>query len=101
MARQCLFSRLILYVNRVGMTMLYMCIEYHIYVNMHHMSAQGVDERMLNVHYYKCTLLLVLLMIICRPARFGGTEGGGWRCEEVGVCVCVCVGGGGGSFSLF
>ena len=32
--------------------MLYMCIEYHIYVNTYHVSAQGVDERMINVHYY-------------------------------------------------
>ena len=32
--------------------MLYMCIEYHIWVNIYHMSAQGVDERMINVHYY-------------------------------------------------
>ena len=32
--------------------MLYMCIEYHISVNMYHVSAQGVDERMINVHYY-------------------------------------------------
>ena len=34
--------------------MLYMCIEYHIQVNMYHVSAQGVDERMINVHlsYY-------------------------------------------------
>ena len=29
-----------------------MCIEYHIEVNMYHMNAQGVDERMINVHYY-------------------------------------------------
>ena len=29
-----------------------MCIEYHIYVDMYHVSAQGVDERMINVHYY-------------------------------------------------
>ena len=29
-----------------------MCIEYHIQVNMYHVSAQGVDERMINVHYY-------------------------------------------------
>ena len=33
-------------------TVLYMCIEYHIQVNMYHVSAQGVDERMINVHYY-------------------------------------------------
>ena len=32
--------------------MLYMCIGYHIWVNMYHVSAQGVDERMINVHYY-------------------------------------------------
>ena len=32
--------------------MLYMCTEYHISVNMYHVSAQGVDERMINVHYY-------------------------------------------------
>ena len=30
----------------------YMCIEYCIYVKMYHVSAQGVDERMVNVHYY-------------------------------------------------
>ena len=29
-----------------------MCIEYHIQVNMYHVNAQGVDERMINVHYY-------------------------------------------------
>ena len=29
-----------------------MCIEYHIWVNMYHVSVQGVDERMINVHYY-------------------------------------------------
>ena len=33
-------------------TVLYMCIEYHIQVNMYHVSAQGVDERRINVHYY-------------------------------------------------
>ena len=32
--------------------MLYMCIEYHVWVNMYHVSAQGVDERKINVHYY-------------------------------------------------
>ena len=29
-----------------------MCIEYHIQVNMYYVSAQGVDERMINVLYY-------------------------------------------------
>ena len=46
------FKFVILYVNCLGRTMLYMCIEYHIYVDMYHVSAQGVDERMINVHYY-------------------------------------------------
>ena len=32
--------------------MLYMRIEYHIQVNMYHVSAQGVDERMINAHSY-------------------------------------------------
>ena len=32
--------------------MLYMYIEYHIQVNMYHVSAQSVDERMINVHYH-------------------------------------------------
>ena len=39
-------------VNCFGRTVLYMCIEYHIYVNMYHVSAQGVNKRMINVHYY-------------------------------------------------
>ena len=43
---------IILYAKNFGRNMLYMCIEYHIWVNMYHVSAQGVDERMINVHYY-------------------------------------------------
>ena len=35
-----------------------MCIEYHIWVNMYDVSAQGVDERMINVHYYYYIKLL-------------------------------------------
>ena len=39
--------------------MFYMCIAYHILVNMYHVSTQGVDERMINVHYYYyyCSLI--------------------------------------------
>ena len=33
-------------------TVLYMCIVYHIQVNMYHVNTQGVDECMINVHYY-------------------------------------------------
>ena len=29
-----------------------MCVEYHIQVNIYYVSAQGVDEGMINVHYY-------------------------------------------------
>ena len=29
-----------------------MCIEYCVWVNMYHVSAQGVDECMINVRYY-------------------------------------------------
>ena len=44
--------RILLGVGCFGGTVLYACIEYHIYVNMYHVNAQGVDERMINVHYY-------------------------------------------------
>ena len=45
---------MVLCVGCFGRTMLNMCIEYYIYVNMYHVSAQGVDERMINVHYCYC-----------------------------------------------
>ena len=47
-----LFFCIILYVNCFGRTMLYMCTEYHSEVNMYHLRAKGVDERMIKVHYY-------------------------------------------------
>ena len=37
----------VLYVNCFGRTMLYMYTEYHILVNMYHVRAQGVDERII------------------------------------------------------
>ena len=43
---------IILYVNCFGSTMLCMCIEYHIWVNKYHVNTQGIDECMVNVHYY-------------------------------------------------
>ena len=40
-------------VNCFGKTVLYLCIEYPVYVNnMYNVSALGVDERMINGHYY-------------------------------------------------
>ena len=54
----CLSLRMVLCVDRLGGTVLYVCIEYHIQVNMYHVSAQGVDKRMINVqycyYYYYC-----------------------------------------------
>ena len=35
-----------------------MCREYHIQVNMYDVSAQGVDECMINVHYYYYLFIL-------------------------------------------
>ena len=43
---------IILYVNCFGRTMLCVCTECHIWVDMYHVSAQGVDEHMISVHYY-------------------------------------------------
>ena len=45
----CLFFR-ILDVSCFGKTVLKMCMECHSYVNMYRVSAQGVGERMINVH---------------------------------------------------
>ena len=47
-----LCTYLILYVIVFGKTLLYMCIEYCVQVNVYYMSAQGVDECMINAHYY-------------------------------------------------
>ena len=44
-------------------TVLYLCIEYHIEVNMYHVRAQGVDERMINVHYYYVPVCVSVLHI--------------------------------------
>ena len=50
--RACAFFNIILHVNCLGRTVLYMCIEYHIQVNMYHVSAQDIDERIIYVHHY-------------------------------------------------
>ena len=46
------FIFIILYVDCFGRTMLYMYKEYHIQITMYHVSAQDIDEHMINVHYY-------------------------------------------------
>ena len=43
---------MVLCVGCLGESVLYVCIEYHIRVDMYHVSAQSVDESMINVHYY-------------------------------------------------
>ena len=35
------------------------CIEYCIYVNMYHVSVQGIDEHMINVHYYYYNVVML------------------------------------------
>ena len=45
-------SRVILDSKIALRTVLYLCIKYRIQVNMYHVSAQGVDEHVINVHYY-------------------------------------------------
>ena len=67
---------IILYVNCFGRTMLYMCIEYHIQVNMYHVSTQGVDECMINVHYYyyKIKVLCFEYKAVTRPPRVSPTN---------------------------
>ena len=42
---------IILYVNCFGRTVFYVCIEYRVTVNVYHVSAQGVDARIINVGY--------------------------------------------------
>ena len=48
----CVCFHIIPYVNRFGRTVLYGCIGHCIWVNMYDESAQGVDERIINVYYY-------------------------------------------------
>ena len=48
----CVCFHIIPYVNCFSRNMLYVCIEYLILVNMYHVSARGVDGRIINVHYY-------------------------------------------------
>ena len=46
-----------------------MCIENCIYVNMYHVSAQGVDERMINVHYYYYNRLEAVREVLSRTQQ--------------------------------
>jgi len=44
---------------------LYVCIEYHIHIqiNMYHVNAQDVDECMINIHYYLLLFTKVIRML--------------------------------------
>ena len=49
--RQCVFVCFSI-CKYFGRTVLYVCIEYCIQVNMYHVSVQGIDKHVINVHYY-------------------------------------------------
>ena len=49
-------------------------IEYCIQINMYHVNAQGVDERMIKVHYFCCYLLSWLPYRISVPVLRGKTR---------------------------
>ena len=71
-----------------------MCIEYHILVNMYHVSAQGVDERMINVlyyYYYSCLVVQVPVVGHC-VKRFGEVQYG-YICLSPKVLVQILKGG--------
>ena len=51
---------MVLSVGCLGRTVLYVCIEYRIQVNMYHVSVKGVDERLINLHYYYQTLRFIV-----------------------------------------
>ena len=51
----CVCFCIILYVNSFGRTVLYICIEYHIYVIKYYVNSQRVDD--------ECTLLLLLCSV--------------------------------------
>ena len=53
-----------LYVNCFGKTMLYMCIEYHVYVNMYDASTQGTDEHMIDIYIYTHMMMMIMITII-------------------------------------
>ena len=36
---------------------------------MYHVSAQGVDERMINVHFYIINIIIIISGMVRRPAR--------------------------------
>ena len=48
----CVCFHIIPYANCFGRTVLCLCIEYCTEVNMYHVSAQGIDECMINVYCY-------------------------------------------------
>ena len=61
----CLSFRMVLCVVCFGGTVLYVCIDYDIQVYMYHVSTQGIDERMINVHYYYYCYSLGSVFVFC------------------------------------
>ena len=58
----CVCFHIIPYVNCFGRTVLYVCIEDCIWANMYHVSAQGVHERMIKVHYYYNNIIIIIIV---------------------------------------
>ena len=48
----CLFFHIILYINCFGRTVLYMCIDYGLEVNLYDVSTECIEARVINVPYY-------------------------------------------------
>ena len=50
-----------------------MCIEYHISVNMYHVSAEGDDTRATNAHYYYYYyyyyIIIIIIIIKTEPGK--------------------------------
>ena len=62
-----------------GRTMLYMCMEYHIYVNMYHVSTQGIDEHIINVQFYYYYYVHTCLDVPCVSKLSGMIFPGRWH----------------------
>ena len=71
-------------------TVLCMCIEYHIQVNMYYVSTHGVDERAINLHYY---YLSTHVLRAANSKHWFTTSFLGGKCREpmIGVCAWLCV----------
>ena len=61
-------------------TVFYMCVEYCIYVNIYHVSVQGIDEHMINVHYYYYNVMLPVQSKVCASVTWWSVAASGMPC---------------------